>query len=1546
MFINKIGGGSFNKNNNKTFKGYEYVKNDNGKTVSYFTEPFDGTKRNAYLDFYKVKKSQDQFFRYLLVPEAPVVTVKLDNTTLGASVDRDELFDLEPDEQIAYRVRVDNEPVRSDSGQEIKIKRIVKEGDEEKEYWDQYTLFPDQVTKPMTRNGLSYLTMVDIHKPGAYYLGFDSDKTGEIVYDENLQREKEQIKRNTSNKIGGTLAGIEHDIPALKEKGIKTLFVTPIAGGDDVYYHRYHNKNNFQIADDVGNDENFETFVTSLFKNGMTYVFDGTFTSEGAEGADVQYALRWAHEHPDALYRFRLYGIDDGPVGLGFIPENKENLRFKLVNSPYELVKKDDNVVVAENPEYDSNKPTYVQAYDATMVTDEDVNSKDLIKGYASRVKEADDKLAVNTYQDVISPHKNQIYDMKSFKTTLENAADYINSTKIDINSPEVALLVTKTPTFEFSQKNKNVALWEDKFDLVLRNHGLSGNDEKVIMSKPEGAERNEERRRIERGGFQSIDEDIRVVSYWTGLYRDIIISYIAQTLNGTESVEDIENLIKEGVLPEEIRLSAKAIENIKNEDYILSQKGVLERDEATIKALMDLPLPTLKFAENTVSVLKQGYFFNRASEEDLIGKTRYELDLMGNPQLSDSERVVYERTNKLIKHDIKNFADTVIDNMNPLMKERLIDEDGQYTEFGEYLIEHIGPKIAKYAYLKSLVGDDFIGNYVKSMPDGSIKYNYSAIKDVTSLEYLGIPTDSMLSNASALQRRMQDGMRNLNGADVEFLTKAFAKKYENSTTMSFRLGEAMYGVSSLGMDWRIDALKDVKDIDAVKELSDTFDTFWDGVISYYQKLNSAIAEKHPGSKIIGEITDMNATIKRTWAKADISHFENMRDAGAKYTNDELAVRDFYIDSGLTSEANYSDFFTSLFRTYAMDYEDGVSGGDISNIIKNLQKMIANKGVDYMRNLFTFSGNHDKPRVVHFAALDMKLFHSDFKGDDNLENRMKAMQILFGVDKFSDLPLEIKLNINNLDYFRTVSSQAIAMCDALNFGIENVANINEATIISPEAKAYFEQNKAYFKKALTDLAEGKYLNYGFKAERKTINIDELQDIRKVITSIIEDAQQNHGLVIDDATKNNWIEWVVGYATDENLKRYSVQADRNDTVSNNIDWIFEGKANHEARRDDSCYSAYTASVLAFTKEAFTSACGNNEDHMKAFTGAAINFLNKYDKKYINERSSEFPYYETAQNAERKNGFANSEFEETILMLLEQAEHYAAQDGKTIKYQDEILRAIYTSIHAPAMTKSIAMSAMLTALVGMPAEYGGESSGQTGAEWKNNNVQNQNRNVIQRLKYQMLKTYRDEQEKSYNAARNVRTVEGAEALNIGTPYMLHFKDNIGAWLMQSKDSMTITIVTDKGINKDVHQKTNQKFETVLNDIGFPQGISLAENMKFLCITSKGDEPIICTIAHENGKISLKNETDNGQMKLNETTAPNGVYILKRITREIAEKLKVDYKAKLLAQNTIENAAKVTMRGRSMNHQYQIATPVYNTYNVQAQTIEGQKLSITSK
>lgn len=1547
MFINKIGGGSFN---NKAFKGYEHIKDDNGKTVYYFTEPFDGKERHAYLDFYKVKESPKDYHGYVLVPEAGVKTVELDRQTLGAVVDRDELFKLAPGEQIAYRVRVDYEEAKPDTG--MQFDAFTGKVVDDKEVWEKFTLLPDTITKPMSRNGLGCLTMVDIHKPGARYEGFESDRTGEIVYDENLQRESEKIKRNSSNKIGGTLAGLEHDIPELRKKGVTTLFVTPIAGGDDLYYHRYHNKNNFQIAEDIGDVDNFASFAKSLFRNGMTYVFDGTFTSEGSEGVNVQYALKWAHQYPDALYRFRLNGIEDGPIGFGFVPKNKENLRYKLVNSPYELAKQDDGKVsVVENTDYDKRKPTYIQAYDASLVTEEQASSKELIRGYASPVSTAKDKLAVNTYQDSVVAQKNQIFDLKNFKVTLDNAADFINSSngRLEINSPEVALLVAKTPTFEFSQKNRNIALWEDKFGLALRNHGFSGNDEKVLMSIVSDAEREQMRKRIEKGGHQSVDMDVQTVSYWTGLYKDTLTYYIAQTLQDVKTVEGIKKLIERGKLPQEVMLTAQALINIENEDYELSSKGDLERDDATVKALMKLPLASLEFAENTVSVLSQNFFTNLAPNKDLIGKTRFELEQMGNPHLTEDDESVYLKTNKLFMHDIKNFADAVINKMNSQSEEKLIDEYGEYTEYGEYVIEHIGQHIAKYVFLKSLAGNNFIGKYVKTMPNGDIKYNYSAIRNMTTLEDLGIYESDMVSEAAALQNAIQKGMNTLDTRDVEFLANAYLKQLKGSTTLGFRISEAMYEKASLGMDWRIDALKDVKDIDAVKELSDTFDKFWDGVIDYYKNINTAIAEKNPGSKIIGEITDMDATIRRPWGRANVDNFNEMKNAGAKYPNESLAMRDFWIKSGTTTEANYSDFFTSLFRTYAQDYEDGVSGGSIWNVIDNLQRMITRRGVDYMRNLFTFDGNHDKPRVVHFAAMDMSLFHNDFSHkikvgnsiDENPENnrwaREKAMQILFSVDDISKLPLEIKLNINNLDYFRTVSSQAIAMSNSLKVGIDEVSNINNKDIISDEAKEYFKKMKVHFDKALADLADGKYLDYGVKFNRKTIELDELQDIESVIKAILKTAKENNDLKdVSEETINNWIEWVKGYATNDNLSRYSVQANKPEITSNNIDWIFEGKKGHSLRRDDKEYSAYTAALLAFTKEAFKSACGEDKAHMEAFTKAAISFLNKYDQKCINENSSKFPYSEDPQNADRKNGFGNLEFEETVLMLIEHAE-YLAKESKDLapdekfEYSEEILRAIYTVIHEPAMAKSIGMAAMLAALVGIPTEFFGDARGQSGGEWKNNNVFNQNRNAIQRFKFEMLKKYRDEIEKNYDLARSVRNVAGAEALNVGTPYMLHFKDNIGAWLMQSKDSMTVTIMTGEGIDNRFRGRRNENISNKLNEIIFPEGLLLEKDTEFECITSKGIIRGIIDHFQYNGqgKWFAKLVGKDGANLLDNETVRNGVSIFKRVSKDVSK-----------------SAKNVVMRGRNINQQYNVALPVYNTYNIQAKAVEGQNLSVMSK
>ena len=418
-------------------------------------------------------------------------------------------------------------------------------------------------------------------------------------------------------------------------------------------------------------------------------------------------------------------------------------------------------------------------------------------------------------------------------------------------------------------------------------------------------------------------------------------------------------------------------------------------------------------------------------------------------------------------------------------------------------------------------------------------------------------------------------------------------------------------------------------------------------------------------------------------------------------------------------------------------------------------------------------------------------------------------------------------------------------------------------------------------------------------------------------------------------KKDWITWVDGYADDNNISRYSVQANNYQLKSERIDWIFEGKK-VEARRNDGEYSAYVVSMLALIKEAFASACGNNAVQMEAFSKAAVDFLNKYDQKYIDEKSLEFPYSETYKNADRKNGFANSEFEETILMLVEEAEFLAVKggplkEGEHFEKVNEIITAIYKAIHEPAMKKSIGMAAMLTAVVGITTEFFGDARGQSGGEFKNNNVYNQNRNAIQRLKYEMLNDYRDKMEASYDKARNIRNIKGAEALNNGTPYMLEtFKEHIGAWLMQSKDGMTLTIMTGAGLDNRYGALRNEKFEDSLSCIEFPEGILLDKDTEFECITSEKAFKLKVEHFQRNGvgkyfsRLVGKGGVDN-PFKLNAGNAPNGVAVFRRV---------------------VNAALKVPMHGHNYNQHYRVTTPVYNTYNTQLKNVKGQKLSIISE
>ena len=318
----------------------------------------------------------------------------------------------------------------------------------------------------------------------------------------------------------------------------------------------------------------------------------------------------------------------------------------------------------------------------------------------------------------------------------------------LTLNSPEGTIHVAQFSNFKIDRKTEGgFVAWDANTDIVKMNYHISGYDEKINQSIVNNSERDYDTMMRVRGGYEVQDMTLQAGKYWTKFFKDAQTLYTAQVLKGASNSQKIDSLIENGLLPKEAKLEEEAVTNILNGYYNLEPKGILSRKDATNKALMQLPLDSLEFAENTVGVLSTSFFSNRAINEETLGMSRFELAQENNPHLVEPYKAVYEKVNLLITSDIKVFADKIIEKLDKVSNEKLIDDEGEYTEYGEYVLNLMAPSIAKYAFLKSLTGDKL---KTKILPSGEITYDYKDIKENTSLKSLVLMLQILLMKLSS----------------------------------------------------------------------------------------------------------------------------------------------------------------------------------------------------------------------------------------------------------------------------------------------------------------------------------------------------------------------------------------------------------------------------------------------------------------------------------------------------------------------------------------------------------------------------------------------------------------------------------------------------------------------------------------------------------------------------------------------------------------------------------------------------------------------------
>ena len=1090
------------ENNNRiSFTGYKWVKDEHGFKNFETSYVYDETKQDCFLEVFTL--DHDEFNNYFIKSAAKTrnggYRIKMNP---GANkINLTKTFGILPNDAFAYHYIVRNH----DGGEEV---TEIDAGDSIKENGVSYNI--------VTQNGSS------VSKGGSMKLvNIDTQNVG-IVYDEHgkwkLNKELEQrgldAVKTLTNVYGGTAAGLEKDIEEGKFDGYSRIISLPVFTRENFTSHKYWIENIFQPCNDLMNINNYNSLQQKMFAHDLNFVSDGAFVNEGLMGTHFSNVLKYGEDSPYFRW-FRASNLKDAPLSLGVFPKRTENVSWKLVNSPIIYVQ-DTSGQVEEiiNPKFDKNRPTYIQFFDKRLVTEKEIKDPELIIKTYSKLN-TKDVYDLHTHDDSVFPYYFEVNPKTiagNVKRFNQHNSYLSKDEKLKFDGYEAARIMSKNENFVVDGKfESGFETWDANPDIAKLNFVLSNNDLKSLKNLP-NKEALREEAKIRQANCQVQDYTVEGGKYWTRKTNDILRLNIAQKLNAADAqnpaseYKKITGLADGKNFPKSVKaqIFEDDVKNVLSGLYKVTRKLSNEdKNGQILEQLMNMPLESIEYGTNLVGVLGSPLITKRANTEDEIGVPRYDIYKQGNPNLPKEYAKSYNEMDNIYKNEMSDFAIKVLDNVNDkLSKDNKLFEGDKVTEFGQYVLPIIVPQIGKYAIVKAL-SPQIHTQYNKKT--GELSYDYNAMLN-THIESLDLPkAGSPQDEAMLVLEKMKKGIINISSKDEDLITKSILATIKNTNANSFKLADLIIDKTQAGLDWRIDATKDIADIDALRTHKQPFEDIWNDVNNFWKKFAQGIYSENPNSYIVAEITDEDSLFDDAYGKKSPT-FPSKTDILPKFLR----------NTGITANAQYSKFFYDIVKLYSRSFEDaktmdGVPDENTFELANHLKSTLMSESGSLLKAFslpaisfaYTFIGNHDKPRALHCAALDMDMFYSDLTFVEDKKHRMDAYRLI--KDKSLDHVTDEEVLHYNFD---NISPKAVAMGMTLRKGLIDTLKEHQNHMSAEE----FDRNFKAISKAVADLSSGKFGNIRFDGDSFGV-----KPIDFNIKKVLEQARNQYGFKLSDKT---------------------------------------------------------------------------------------------------------------------------------------------------------------------------------------------------------------------------------------------------------------------------------------------------------------------------------------------------------------------------------------------------------------------------------------------
>jgi hypothetical protein len=748
----------------------------------------------------------------------------------------------------------------------------------------------------------------------------------------------------------------------LQQAGFSALLFKPFIGGDNISSHRYWTIDPYVLNNSFQSKASFRTALTQMMGNGMKVYADGAFVNQGLNGVHVMSNL--AHGFNSPYWRWLKYGDESQPGGpqlypgmayqkyvFGILPTsqnpktgqrsvNYDHFAFRVINDPS-----------PRNKQYDSKRPTFIELYDPRI---EDAQGRPILDASTKLMGSQDSVQKLRfpiTPQELMEKRKAlaQEYPAGSSDQTTRKLAEkklFCNWQNFRLDKPSADDSAVKwdgqADVAIMNTKNQDVVNYLDKavgyWSRMVMNTQTAEVAKKLAQAK---------------GALDTDDPAALLDTITKKPPREREHFFWHEDEDDADPFQDLQ------VLPPITNRKVEEIDKAEAEKIMNNLPSGCKPEDIgekfTNRLLSEvpfdvLPLPTLFKANLCYPAFQHALQQTpRSSLSKFIDKRILQplswLPVVGT--LFNAIRTFFFPPK--FEKQLANKMDDIFNQLKLDSRDKL-----RHPGIQSLLADKLGERI----YLSLLTGQDL-------HTVSKLETNPQALEDAF---YKGMPGHLLKADPVTAARLLPPFL-------IERLNKLKPVQVANAVEEELRLldpklvalAEEVVKRREFGLNWRIDAAKDVADMDRIRNAEPSarpglFQEEVQSIKKFWDQLTQSMRKPFPKASVIAELTDFEMLTNYDQKAA--------RDARAKLLKGQT----------FTSLPNLTYVYSPLLQLigYAQRPDEyGDTQLTLGNFLSKIQTMSEEVPVSALQQYQNLTASHDYPTTSHALLINPDLFNMD-----------------------------------------------------------------------------------------------------------------------------------------------------------------------------------------------------------------------------------------------------------------------------------------------------------------------------------------------------------------------------------------------------------------------------------------------------------------------------------------------------------------------------------------------------------------------------------------